>query len=82
MDVAEFQRWRTAADEARRAAVLQAGGDGHNWACFLAEQAAQLALKALLHEVGAGPWGHDLTASGRVAFVDSTWAGLRSAADG
>jgi HEPN domain-containing protein len=32
----------------------------HNWACFSAEQAGQLALKALLHGVGAAPWGHDL----------------------
>ena len=33
-----------------------------NWACFSAEQAAQLAVKALLHGLGRAPWGHDLPA--------------------
>lgn len=36
----------------------------HNWACFLAEQSAQLALKAVLHGIGAGAWGHDLLVLG------------------
>jgi HEPN domain-containing protein len=38
----------------------QAAGGFHNWACFAAEQGAQLAVKAFLHGVGRGPWGHDL----------------------
>ncbi|HWC12691.1 MAG TPA: HEPN domain-containing protein [Acidimicrobiales bacterium] len=65
LDDEEFRRWR-----AEAAGALQAGGQTrrggqHNWACFLAEQAAQLAVKAFLHGVGAGPWGHDLVALGR-----------------
>lgn len=71
VDSAEFARWREAAEGARRAAELQAGGELHNWACFLAEQAAQLAVKGLLHAMGAGAWGHDLVALGR-AWEEST----------
>ena len=60
VDDEEYQRWRSEANRALRSAELQAGDDLHNWACFSAEQAAQLALKGLLHGVGAAAWGHDL----------------------
>lgn len=60
LDHAEFERWRTAAEDAARAARVQADAELHNWACFMAEQSAQLAMKALLHGIGAGAWGHDL----------------------
>ena len=67
MDETEFRRWREAADDARRAAQLQAEHTAHaNWACFLAEQSAQLAVKGLLHGFGAGAWGHDLVELGRL----------------
>jgi HEPN domain-containing protein len=60
VDVEEFERWRAEADRALRSARLQADDGLHNWSSFSAEQAAQLAVKALLHGVGAAPWGHDL----------------------
>lgn len=60
IDEKEFLRWRAEADRGLRSARLQADEGLHNWACFSAEQAAQLAVKALLHGVGAAPWGHDL----------------------
>jgi HEPN domain-containing protein len=61
LDHPEFRRWRDAAENARQAARLQAERREHaNWACFLAEQSAQLAMKALLHGVGSGAWSHDL----------------------
>ncbi|HEX2043751.1 MAG TPA: HEPN domain-containing protein [Acidimicrobiales bacterium] len=60
VDDTEFDRWRAEANEAIETARLAAGGGRFNWACFLAEQAAQLAVKGLLHGLGAGPWGHDL----------------------
>ena len=60
VDVQEYERWRLSASEALRAAEIQAASGLHNWACFLAEQAAQLAFKGLLHGVGAMAWGHDL----------------------
>ncbi|MBA2262071.1 MAG: HEPN domain-containing protein [Solirubrobacterales bacterium] len=65
LDAPEFTRWRRDAASALRSAELQADGGLHNWACFAAEQAAQLAVKALLHGVGAAPWGHDLEDLGR-----------------
>ncbi|MGH9000641.1 MAG: HEPN domain-containing protein, partial [Acidimicrobiia bacterium] len=62
LDEPEFTRWRAAAERAREAAAAQAGSGFHEWACFLSEQAAQLGTKGILHGVGAGGWGHDLTA--------------------
>lgn len=64
VDTSEFERWREAADVARRAAHVQTDATFYNWACFLAEQAAQLAVKGLLHGIGAAGWGHDLVQLG------------------
>lgn len=60
LDREEFTRWREEADRALRHARLAADDGLHNWACFSAEQAAQLAVKGLLHGLGRSPWGHDL----------------------
>lgn len=65
VDREEFLRWREAAESARQSAEVQTGACLYNWACFLAEQAAQLAVKGLLHGIGAGAWGHDLVTLGR-----------------
>lgn len=65
-DQEEFSRWRDAADDARRGAAAQTAAALYNWACFLAEQSGQLAMKGLLHGVGRGAWGHDLVELGRV----------------
>lgn len=62
VDGPEFRRWRGQADGALEMARL---GTHHNWRCFLAEQAAQMAMKALLHGLGRGPWGHDLVELGK-----------------
>jgi HEPN domain-containing protein len=73
LDGEEFARWRQEADRALEGARVQAGAGLHNWACFAAEQAAQLAVKALLHGLGRGPWGYDLPGLGdrlREAGVD------------
>jgi HEPN domain-containing protein len=32
----------------------------HEWACFIAQQAAEKALKALYQHLGAEAWGHSL----------------------
>lgn len=63
-DEAEYRRWRDEAEGAARGAHIQGEAGLHNWACFLAEQAAQLAVKGLLHGVGRGAWGHDLVVLG------------------
>lgn len=64
LDIEEFDRWRGAADDALAGAHVQAEADLNQWACFLAEQAGQLAVKGLLHGVGAGARGHDLVRLG------------------
>ena len=60
LDRLEFDRWRAEADRALHGARVQSEAGLDNWACFAAEQAAQLALKGLLHGLGLAPWGHDL----------------------
>lgn len=65
LDRPEFDRWRREASGALRHAELAEAEALHNWACFSAEQAAQLAVKGLLHAVGAGPWGQNLQGLGR-----------------
>ncbi|HEX9122434.1 MAG TPA: HEPN domain-containing protein [Actinomycetota bacterium] len=87
MDTEEFERWRGEADRALEGGRLQAAAGLHNWACFAAEQAAQLAMKALLHGLGRGPSGIHYgesdaaealgDAEAVLRFVDETWGGLR-----
>jgi len=83
LDRDEFARWREEADRALGAAVREAQAGNHNWSCFLAEQAAQLAVKALLHGLGRAPWGHDLEQLTRalseagVELPDEVTAGAR-----
>jgi len=60
LDRPEFDRWRLQADRTLDTAHLAADGGSHGWSCFLCEQAAQLAVKGLLHAVGEEAWGHDL----------------------
>lgn len=62
LDAPEFERWRAAAQRAFASSDIQAEAGLHEWACFLFEQSAQLAVKGLLHGLGAGAWGHDLSA--------------------
>jgi HEPN domain-containing protein len=66
LDAEEYRRWRTEADRALQGARIQADAGLHNWACFAAEQAAQLAAKGLLHGLGRAPWGHDLVRLGEM----------------
>ena len=55
-----------------RSARLQRDADLHNWACFIAEQAAQLAVKGFLHGIGQAPWGHDLRGLVEAALAAGT----------
>jgi len=65
LDAPEFRRWRDAGTDALAAARVQADAGFHQWSCFLAEQSAQLSVKALLHGIGVGAWGHDLVELGK-----------------
>lgn len=69
LDAEEFGRWRGEADRALESARVQLERELHNWACFSAEQAAQLAVKGLLHGLGRGPWGHDLDRLGTMVIA-------------
>lgn len=83
LDSPEYERWLGSARAALDAADGQRRLGYHNWACFQAEQAAQLAVKGLLHGAGAGAaaWGHDLpTLVERALDVDDALGDLRPAA--
>lgn len=76
LDVAEFRRWREQADRALETARLAAVGGQPDWACFLAEQGAQLGAKGLLHGIGEEAWGHDLVVivNRAGALLEAAWA--------
>ena len=53
-------RWlRTAGQDLRSAEILTEAGQYAN-ACFLAQQAAEKAVKALCYAAGLDPWGHSV----------------------
>jgi HEPN domain-containing protein len=56
----QAERWLATAEEDLRAvrALLDAGLYSH--ACFQAQQAAEKAVQALWHALGADPWGHSI----------------------
>lgn len=62
LDHEEFARRRATADEALRSACAQRDAGFPQYACFMAEQAAQAALKAVLRGLAAEVRGHDLVA--------------------
>ncbi len=72
LDEDEYRRWRVEANRALEGARVQAAADLHNWSCFLAEQAAQLAMKGFLHGIGNAPWGHDLARLGQLVASSGT----------
>ena len=57
LDYQEYARWIAAA---KRSLDSAKSDPDNSWACFKAEQSAQLAFKALLHLLGKAAWGHGL----------------------
>jgi HEPN domain-containing protein len=61
IDDEEYKRWI----EMSKRTLLSAEGDlgrgDYNWACFKAHQAAEYAVKALLHGLGLTPKGHSIS---------------------
>jgi HEPN domain-containing protein len=56
----QADRWlRTAGQDLRSAEILTEAGQYAN-ACFLAQQAAEKAVKALCYAAGLDPWGHSV----------------------
>lgn len=62
LDDVEYARWQQTAESNHRAARREADAGAHHIACTLAEQAAQCALKGLLHGLGVArdAYGHGL----------------------
>jgi HEPN domain-containing protein len=60
LDLAEYRRWSVEADLQLRGARRDGEAGDHSLASFRSEQAAQLALKAVLRGIGQPGWGHDL----------------------
>ncbi|MGH9156901.1 MAG: HEPN domain-containing protein [Acidimicrobiales bacterium] len=83
LDRPEFDRWRAQAELTLATAGMAARGGSHGWACFLCEQGAQLAVKGLLHAVGAEAWGHDLPqlVARAARELDADWTSVADAAD-
>lgn len=61
LDKAEYDRWIRSS----RRTLGSARGDlergDYNWTCFKAQQAAEFAIKALLHGLGLPAYGHSVS---------------------
>ena len=55
-----FDPWLRASAGAGSAAAAAHANGSYQWAAFLFEQTGQLAIKGVLHAIGADAWGHDL----------------------
>jgi HEPN domain-containing protein len=83
LDGDEFDRWRSQAELTIATAHLAADGGSHGWACFLCEQASQLAVKGILYAVGVEAWGHDLPrlVERAAEALDEQWLGVAEVAE-
>ncbi|MDK2373151.1 MAG: HEPN domain-containing protein [Candidatus Korarchaeota archaeon] len=59
-DWEEYRRWIAQAEHTLRSIEADIRNGSFDWACFKAQQAAELALKALLRGAGREAFGHDL----------------------
>ncbi|CAB49809.1 HEPN domain-containing protein [Pyrococcus abyssi] len=57
----EYERWIKQAERNLRSALRDLEGGDYEWASFKAQQAAELAVKALLRGMGSAPIGHSIT---------------------
>lgn len=75
LDEPEYGRWRRTAESSLEMAELAADNGLYHHACLHAEQAAQQAIKGLLHAAGATATarGHDLAMLG--AAAESSFGG-------
>lgn len=60
LDKEEFERWFRTAIRNLESAQGDMERSDYNWACFKSHQAAELALKALLHGLGLPAYGHSI----------------------
>ncbi|NJF25985.1 HEPN domain-containing protein [Thermococcus sp. Bubb.Bath] len=57
----EYERWMMQAERTLNSALRDLEGGDYEWASFKAQQAAELAVKALLRGMGFAPIGHSIT---------------------
>ncbi|MEM1984836.1 MAG: HEPN domain-containing protein [Candidatus Korarchaeum sp.] len=60
LDEHEYLRWLNSAKRTLESAHGDLSGGDYNWACFKAQQAAELAVKALLRGIGSPSYGHSI----------------------
>lgn len=61
LDEGEYERWMRAAKRNLESARGDLERGDYNWACFKAQQAAEVAVKALLHGLGLPAFGHSVS---------------------
>jgi HEPN domain-containing protein len=61
LDEAEYARWINSSRKTLNSALGDLDRGDYNWACFKAQQAAELAVKALLHGLGLSAYGHSIS---------------------
>ncbi len=77
----EARRWFSQAERDLDDARYNEAGGRYNWACFVAQQAAEKALKAFLIFRGEEAWGHSVAElCETAAAVDGALAALKSEA--
>ncbi|MFP3259095.1 MAG: HEPN domain-containing protein, partial [Caldivirga sp.] len=62
LDCDEYSRWIRQAEYTLRSIDADMNSSNYSWACFKAQQTAELALKALLRAMGKPAYGHNLVA--------------------
>ncbi|MEM3446253.1 MAG: HEPN domain-containing protein [Candidatus Korarchaeum sp.] len=61
LDENEYLRWLGSAKRSLESARGDLSRGDYNWTCFKAQQAAELAVKAILHDMGLPAYGHGVT---------------------
>jgi len=61
LDESEYSRWISSAKRTLESAFGDLRRGDYNWACFKAQQAAEMAVKALLHGLGLPAYGHSIS---------------------
>ncbi len=61
LDETEYARWIKASKGTLRSARGDLDRGDYNWTCFKAQQAAEFAVKALLHGLGLPAYGHSIS---------------------
>lgn len=61
LDEDEYSRWIKSSMRTLDSARGDLSRGDYNWACFKAQQAAELAVKALLHGLGLPAHGHSVS---------------------